>query len=107
MSVYDNQVGVCGPVGCAPGAYGYPYGYPYAAYPGYAPLVPTFPGGSWDIVGADPAQPAQPGVLDRIKTFGQQETFGIKNQNIALGALALGGIYYAYTKGMFGGHRRR
>lgn len=95
-------------IGCAPAGFaaGYP-GYPYAGgYPGFyggAALAPV----SYDIVGADPAPAPQQSFLDKAKEFGQKETFGIKNQNLALGAAALGVITYGAFHGWFGGGRRR
>lgn len=111
--MYDASVGASN--------YGYPGygGYPAAVYPSYAPLAyPTgydivgnqFPG--YDVVGANGATPApapaQPGFVDRAKEFLQKESIGgIKNQNLLLGAAALGGIYYGWTAGWFGGRPKK
>lgn len=97
MSNY-SQIGACGPQ--------YGYGYPayYGGGGGYPALAPYAGLGGpvqWDIVGQDPPAPAQESFMDKAKRFGQQETLGIKNQNLALGAIALGGIYWAYKKRLF------
>ena len=114
MSYYDASIGACGPnVGCpVPG-----YGYGYQAQAPYAPayaapyVAPAYPlvstPFSWDIVGQGPAPAPTPTVTDRVSTFLNDETFGIKNRNLLLGAAALGGIYYGYSAGWFGKMGRR
>ena len=116
MSYYDASVGACPPgVGCPLPGYGYPYAAPVApayATPYAAPYVaPTYPlvqtPFSWDIIGQGPAPAPSPTVTERVSTFLNNETFGVKNRNLLLGAAALGGIYYGYTAGWFGGRGGR
>jgi hypothetical protein len=97
MSYYD-AIGQCA-TGCGPAV------APYSAYPGYgygyAPLA------VFGQAPTPPPTPAEPGTWQKIKDFGQKESLlGIKNQNLALGAVALGTIYYGYTRGWFGRRRR-
>ena len=115
MSRYDAQVGACPPgVGCPLPYGGYPYGSPYGAAPYASPYVPAaYPlvaqPFSWDLIGQavpGPVPAPAPTVTDRVSTFLNNETFGVKNRNLLLGAAALGGIYYGYTAGWFGGRRR-
>lgn len=84
MSYYDAAVG----------AYPYPYPYTAPAYPLAGPV-------RYDIIGQEPP-PVEPSLWEKTKAFGQKETLGIKNQNLLLGAAALGTIYYGYTAGWFG-----
>jgi hypothetical protein len=87
---------------------------PYGGY-GYAPMVPR--GWGWngtDIVGvtgdpqADATNPPTTTppqtTTDKLKAFGQKETFGVKNQNIALVAVGAALLYGSYEAGWLGGH---
>lgn len=117
---YEASMGACGPVGCAPPAYGYPYGYPAAAY-GAAPYF----GGDvvrTDIIGrqAVPAHaPAQVGSMTHWDIIGQNATpapapaegswlqqpgpLGVKRLYWGLGAAAIGLTWLAWSQGWFGG----
>lgn len=123
---YDTM-GACGPVGCAPPAYGYPYGY------GAPPPVAPFWGGNvvrTDIIGRQPAvdPPAQVGHLAHWDIIGQNTTptpapadqswlqqpgpLGVKRLWWLVGAGAIGLTWLAYSQGWFGGilggaHHRR
>lgn len=108
MSYYDASVGACGPIGCAAPVYPNAYA-PYSPYGPYvAPAYPLAGPVAFDIVGQAPPAPAPtPGIVDRTRAFLGQETAGIKNQNLLLGAAALGALYYGYQKNWFGGRRGR
>ncbi len=62
-------------------------------------MSPVF--GRSPVFGADPAPPPLLGALDKLKTFMDQETMGVKNKYLLAGAAALGVGYYGYTKGWF------
>ena len=112
MSYYDPAaaaaIGACGP-GCYPGQAAFPLA---ARAPGAFGFGPGFGMGPYDwqimgnpyaYMGADPPVPAQPtGVVDRLKAAGEQTTFGIKNKNLALGAVAIGTIVALTAAGTFG-----
>ncbi len=73
--------------------YGNSYAPPQASYGSYAMQPPQTGGAS--LFGAEP------GALDKLKTFMDQETAGVKNKYLLAGAAALGLGYYGYTKGWF------
>lgn len=110
MSYYD-VIGACG-VGCAPGAAPFGYaGYPSPGYspPGYGLSGPV----GWDIIGQPMPDPmvdpnAQPSFWDRTKAFlaAENSVVPVTNQNLLLGAAALGTLYYGYSAGWFGRRRR-
>lgn len=108
MNMYDASVGACPP---SP----YPYGYPYAAAAPYGaasayPLAFAGPANAqmsgwphYDLVGQPaPPAPPEPGYLDTARDWLQQETLGVKRQNLLLGAAAVSGIWYAYSQGWLG-----
>ena len=112
MSYYDANVGACPPYG-PPAPYGYGYGAAYAppAFPLAGPAygdIAGFP--YYDLIGQPappPPPPAQPGMFDRARAWLQEETLGVRRQNLLLGAAALGTIWYAYGQGWFGGRGAR
>ena len=66
-----------------------------------AAIGAVYPGGyrAYDIVGQAPADQT---TWEKVKAWGDKETFGVANKWLVLGAAVIGTTWYGYYAGWFG-----
>lgn len=94
-------------VGCAPQYFDPAFAAAYGGAAGLPLVAPAFPMTGplgWSIVGAD-NPPAQPSMLDKLKAYGNETTFGVANKWLGAAAVVTALTWYGYHEGWFGKKR--